>query len=254
MFILAMWLKVGPDFTITIPLERFSRVPSIVVFNDQLHKDRFSDLGINWDEVKKIMKELFTDQMNRPVYFQMGLAKESTSGTHSIKNHKTLISNRKPRGISASFVEEVQKNEWYHKVEISGKTIIRVFNFFKDFAILDASTVDHWKLKDYYDKDTLLKFPWLCVFFHILAHELQHAKQTDSLNWDDIPKKDFGQGKKRMLNVKARVYDLTYTDFNTNRLPEDSYYRDNPTEADAEIAAQEWGPIMVEMYLERVKK
>jgi len=216
----------------------------LITVNNQIFTDTFTKRGVkvDWDTVWEIVREIYADKIDRPVYITSSLAYKSFAGVHSCKSYLNVLYKRVwPRGITQNMLDEAkEKGGWFHNIKMSSTALLYAVQVESD-PIAKARDKDVWDVKSHYTGHALKNYRIPVYIFHLIAHELQHAIQTDKVDWKTLK-------QCRGSFAKSKAYDINH---NINvRQFKDKYYH-TPIEADAEAGAREWGPLMVEMYIEK---
>jgi len=167
-------------------------------------------LNVNESALKKSIQEQFK-QVKAPVYIQFDSRLKSCYGLHRCKEIKYW---QRIPSIVRENMEEVKKNkDCFHSITIS-------LDRFRSIR-RTSSEVKEWKMERYYYEEHKVKDVYL---FHLLAHELQHAKQIENGNQFD--------------KIKNKPY--------IKQLDDHSLSSDD--EFDAEVGAIIYGPRLVRSY------
>ncbi|MAE81504.1 MAG: hypothetical protein CMB80_02120 [Flammeovirgaceae bacterium] len=180
------------------------------------------------------MEEGYDDEVKAPVLVVATKQLKSFTGMHCIRGgFRNLMYKRPPRGADPEFVDAVMSEgglKFYHEVKLSGRWLTHL-------RTDSVGSLDYWGLRELYPSWVLsdLKYATAVCIIHLLAHEMQHAVQTDGYRVGD-----------RKAPYKLTMCKDWWRE--KHRLPT-NYFHTNK-EADAEIGAQEMGPILFERYAE----
>ena len=167
-------------------------------------------LDINEGALAEAIQKTFS-VVRAPVYIQFDKRLKTCYGLHRCKNIKYWY--RLPKIITENIDAVKNNKDCFHSITIS-------LDRYKAIS-QDSSEIKEWKLEKYYDDDYKIKDVYL---MHLLAHELQHAKQVESGKQFD------------------KIRDKSYV----KHLDKHSLSTDD--EFDAEVGAIIYGPILVRSY------
>ena len=177
----------------------------IVLTNLNKHK-----LNVNENALKRSIQDQYRE-LKAPIYIQFDNRLKSCYGLHRCKQINYW--QRIPTVIREN-IEEVKKNKnCFHSITIS---LDRYKNIRRT-----SEEIKGWKLERYYYDDDKVKDVYL---FHLLAHELQHAKQVENVKQFD------------KIRNKPYISQL------------DDYSLSSDDEFDAEVGAIIYGPRLVRSY------
>jgi len=176
-----------------------------VLSNINRHK-----LDINEAALASAIQKTFS-VVKAPIYIQFDKRLKTCYGLHRCKDIKYW--HRLPKIITEN-IDEVNNNKGcFHSITIS-------LNRYKSIR-QNSSEIKEWKLERYYDDDHKAKDAYL---MHLLAHELQHAKQVEN--------------GKQFDKIRNRSY--------VRHLDNHSLSTDD--EFDAEVGAIIYGPRLARSY------
>ena len=208
----------------------------MVKVNKVLATDHFGYLDIDWDIIARVLEEAYEDEVKAPTLVVATKRLKRFSGMHKIKHGaREFILKRPPRGADEEFISAVMHGEdaprFYHEAQLSGGWLEHIY-------CNGMKSLKYFGLEKWYPEWITKKSKYItavCII-HVLAHEMQHSIQTDGY-----------------VIGSPCPHNLTMCDdwtSSVDRLP-GSYFH-TPKEADAEIGAQELGPIIFERYAELV--
>ena len=208
----------------------------MVKVNKVLATDHFGYIDIDWDIIARVLEEAYEDEVKAPTLVVATKRLKKFTGMHRI-NHgaREFVLKKPPRGADREFIDAVMEGDdaprFYHEAQLSGGWLERIYtNGIRSFR--------YFELEKWYPDWVTSKQAYItaaCII-HVLAHEMQHAIQTDG----------YKIGMPCPYNL-TMCHDWKNS---THRLPKPYFHTDK--EADAEIGAQELGPIIFERYAELV--
>lgn len=204
-------------------------------------KNRFN---INFEVVKEVIEEFFEEKIKIPVFIhidgRLGNRRGATCG-----NYREGYSSFK--GMSEYFINKINDYKTsfpFHHIKLAATKLTRETKFH----------FNYWKSTHLYDQETVSSNSKLCFFFHVLIHELGHAIQFENasslgnkLNYIKIDDGIIYVKNTLSENAsKTHILDAqkTYSD----------YHQSSFSELDAESYSRDFSPVIVEMYLEKIKK
>ena len=209
-------------------------------------KERFN---FDFFLVKRAINEFFSDKIKLPVFIhfdgRLGNRSSTVVARNTLRSFSRATENKKlllERNMSLKFLEESENYYTHHNLSFYSHIKISSLKIAKE--INSVNYMKYWNAKEFYTEESFEKNINLCCFLHIIAHELGHTIQ-------DLPFIQDGVVKFLSYRVKFnKIISENNTEMSYNLESFSKYHLRRFSEIDAECFAREFGPVMVEYYLE----
>jgi hypothetical protein len=190
---------------------------------------------IDLDKVTDVISKYYNRKIKKSLYFEIS-KKVTVFGAFWTPELYSRICflERKPSGISNEFLKENREQKWFHRIHLSFDELNSCYRARKR----NNRHLLYFNINKHY-KQFCKKNPATCLFFHLMAHELQHCVQFDKVEYKEISFNGVS---------KSNKFETRKKDIDNFQLPNDKYYY-TEFESDAEIGAIKNGPKLVEIYL-----